>query len=259
MRRRVAIGVALATVLLMSSGLASGEVYRTGNLQLSFDGGFTPESLPRERAVPVTFSVSGRIATTDGSHPPALRHLRLELNRHGRISPTGLPACPPSSLQSTTSGGALARCRPALVGRGSFAAELSGAGNAIPVVGRILIFNSRTAGGSVLLLHFYGTTPIQLSYVVALKIRRSDKGEFGTVLTSRLPKLAGGVGSITRIKLEIGREYTYRGERRGYLSATCAAPDGFGSVPFNVARGSFRFAGGLDMSTTLVRSCRARD
>lgn len=245
-------------VALLGAALAHGEVRRAGNLQVAFSGGFTPHALPRERAVPVTVSVSGRITTTDGSHPPPLRWLRLELNRNGRLSTVGLPTCRPSALQSTTSRAALARCQAALVGRGSFAAELSGTGNSIPTTGRILIFNASTAGRPLLLLHLYGTTPIQTSSVLPLKIRRQAGGEFGTVLATRLPKLAGGVGSITRIELEIGREYSYRGERRGYLSASCAAPEGFRTVPFPFARGTFRFAGGTDLETSLTRTCQAR-
>ncbi|HWC08701.1 MAG TPA: hypothetical protein VG458_06590, partial [Solirubrobacterales bacterium] len=104
----------------------------------------------------------------------------------------------------------------------------------------------------------YWTTPIQASSVLALRIHRQAKGEFGVALTARLPRLAGDVGSITRIELEIGREYSYRGERRGYLSARCAAPDGSTAAPFSFARGTFRLAGGTDLETSLTRICQVR-
>lgn len=259
MNRRVGIGVGLALAALLGAAFANGEVRRVGDLQVAFNGGFSPHSLPRERAVPVTLSVAGRISMTDGSHPPALRWLRLELNRNGRLSTVGLPRCRASALQSTTSKGALARCQQALVGRGSYSAELGGGGSPVPSAGRILVFNTATAGKPALLLHLYGTTPIQASSVLPLRIRHEAKGEFGTVLATRLPKLASGVGSITQIELEIGREYTYRGERRGYLSASCAAPAGFNTAIFPFARGTFRFAGGTDLDTSLTRDCRVRD
>jgi hypothetical protein len=246
-------------VALMAAGLATGEVYRSGNLQIAFDGSFAPHSLPRDRAVPVKVSVSGRIATTDGSHPPSLRWLRVELNRSGRLSTVGLPRCRASSLQSTTSATALSRCRSALVGRGHFAAELNGDGAAFPSQGRILIFNSIAEGKPSLLLHLYGTLPIQSSYVLPMTIRQQAGGEFGTVLVTRVPKLAGGVGSITRLDLALGRSYSYRGERRGFLSASCSAPAGWSSALFQFARGTFHFAGGLNLSTTLTRDCRVRD
>lgn len=259
MRRRVGIGLALATVALSAAALASAEVRRVGDLQVVFSGGFTPHSLPRERAVPVTVSVSGRISMTDGSHPPPLRWLKLELNRNGRLSTVGLPVCRSSILQSTTDQGALARCQRALVGRGRFAADLGAGGAPIPTAGRILVFNAKRAGKPALLLHLYGTSPIQATFVLPLQIRRQTKGPFGTVLSTELPKLAGGIGSITEIELEIGREYSYLGERRGYLSASCAAPDGFKTAIFPFARGTFRFAGGTDLDTSLSRDCRVRD
>lgn len=242
----------------MSASLASGEVYRVGNLQLTFDGSFAPRSLPRDRAAAVTVSVSGRIATTDGSHPPPVRWIRVEINRKAQISTAGLPLCRPSNLQSTTSAGALARCGGAMVGRGSFAAELRGDGGAVPSQGRILIFNSKAAGKPSLLLHLYGRIPIQSSYVLRMTIRREVSGEFGTVLFTKLPKLAGGVGSITSLDLDLGRAYTYGGERRSYLSASCSAPDGWRSALFQFARGTFHFADGNDLSTTLTRDCRVR-
>lgn len=258
MRRRAVITLALAAVTLFGVAPAHSEVRRAGNLQVAFNGGFAPHSLPRDRAVPVTVSVSGRITTTDGSHPPPLRWLRLELNRNGQLSTVGLPVCRASSLQSATSAGALARCKGALVGHGSFAADLGDSGSAIPTRGRILIFNATLAGKPSLLLHLYGRIPIQSSYVLPLKIRRQTKGEFGTVLATQLPKLAGGSGSITSVELEIGREYSYRGERHGYLSASCSAPGGFNTVPFSFARGTFRFAGGTDLETGLTRTCQVR-
>ena len=258
MRGRVGIATVLALVSLLGASLASAEVQRNGRLQVNFQGSFAPHSLPRDRPAPVTVAVSGRILMTDGTQPPPLRWLKLELNRNGQLSTVGLPTCRAATLQSTTSRAALARCQGALVGRGSFAAELGGGGPAIPTSGRILVFNALTKGRPSLLLHLYGTTPIQASFVLPLRIRHEATGPFGTVLSTKLPRLAGGIGAITEIQLELGREYSYRGERRSYLSASCAAPEGFTMVPFPFARGTFRFAGGIDLETSLSRNCRVR-
>ncbi|HZO07083.1 MAG TPA: hypothetical protein VFB52_11910, partial [Solirubrobacterales bacterium] len=95
---------------------------------MSFSGGFTPHGLPRERPVPVTISVSGRVSTVDGTHPPPLRRIVLELNRNGHISSVGLPVCRAALLQSTTSKEARTRCPGAAVGQGNFAADLAEAG-----------------------------------------------------------------------------------------------------------------------------------
>jgi len=257
MRRRFGIAVALAAVALSAASLASGDVSQKGNVRVSFSGGFTPHGLPRERPVPVTISVSGRVSTVDGTHPPPLRRIVLELNRNGHISSAGLPVCRAALLQSTTSKEARTRCPGAAVGQGNFAADLAEAGAPIPSHGKILVFNAQRNGKAALLLHLYGTTPIQATFVLPLTITHR-KGELGTVLSANLPTIAGGVGSVTEISLVIGREYTYRGKRRGYISANCAAPPGFSLAPFTLARGNFHFGDGTSLDAVLTRECRVR-
>lgn len=81
---------------------------------------------------------------------------------------------------------------------------------------------------------------------------------FGTVLAAKIPPFAGGLGSVTEIDLTIGRSYSYRGERLSFLSASCSAPAGFSGAIFSLARGSFFFADGRQIDTTLTRNCRVR-
>jgi hypothetical protein len=250
--------VLLALAVLLGAGVARGELSQKGERRISFDGGFTPRSLPRDRPAPVTVSIEGSIGTTDGTHPPALRRLEIALNRNGRLSTRGLPACTSPLLQSTSTEAALERCRPALVGSGSFKADLASTQAVIPVRGRILAFNGRRKGRPALILHLYGTVPVPATFVLALAISHRAEGQFGTILSGRVPVLAGGLVSITDIELEIGREYTYRGRRIGFVSASCAAPAGFPGAVFTFARGSFQFADGRQLDTTLTRSCRVR-
>lgn len=259
MRRRVGIAVALAAMALSGVTIAEGAMDQRDGLRISFDADFAPHALPRERAMPVTVSLEGNVSTTDGSHPPPLEFFEVELNRNGRLSTVGLPTCRAAALQSTSSQAALDRCRDALVGRGRFAVDLPSGEVAIPTKGRILAFNARRGRKPILLLHLYGTVPIQATFVLPLEIRHEAKGPFGTVLATKIPKLAGGVGAITSIDLKLGREYTYRGVRRGYLSASCAALPGFSSASFPFARGSFRFADGRALDAPLSGRCRVRD
>ncbi|MGV1048430.1 MAG: hypothetical protein ACOYD4_07895 [Solirubrobacterales bacterium] len=258
MRHRYAIPALLALAALAGAGVAQGELSQKGNLRISFDGGFAPRALPRERPAPVTLSVEGSIGTTDGSRPPALREFEIELNRHGRLSTRGLPACSTPLLQSTTSEAALARCRPALVGAGSFAAAVESGGKLIPAGGRILAFNGVVRGGPAMILHFYTAAPARVTLVLPLAISRQAKGQFGTVLAAKIPTLAGGLASITKIDLRVGREYRYRGQRLAFISASCAAPAGFPGAIFSFARGNFHFADGRTIVTKLTRDCRVR-
>ena len=109
-----------------------------------------------------------------------------------------------------------------------------------------------------LLLHFFATVPVRVTLVFPLTISRRGKGQFGTVLRADIPAVGGGVGAVTEIDLKIGREYTYRGRRRSYLSASCAAPAGFPGAVFPLARGSFHFVDGRTLQTTLTSDCSVR-
>jgi hypothetical protein len=256
MGRRLGIPL-LVAVLLLAAAAAQGEIFQAGTLRVDFKGDFAPHALPRDRSAPVTVTVEGRIGTTDGSHPPPLKQLEIGLNRNGKLTTMGLPACRAATLQSTTSAAALKLCRPALVGSGTFRADLELSQEGLPARGRILIFNSLLQGRPGLLLHIYGTVPVQATFVLPLVISHRP-GEFGTVISTKVPRLAAGLGSITQIKLRIGRTYRFRGERLSYLSARCAAPQGFSLAVFPFARGTFTFADGRHLRIGITRDCRVR-
>ncbi len=246
-------------VAVLCAGVASGELSQSGDLHIAFEGGFTPHSLPRSRLAPITVSLSGSIRTTDGSRPPQLQKMVVAINRHGRLFTRGLPVCPAGLLQSTTTTAALERCGPAVVGRGHFAASVDFPNtSAFPAQGEMLAFNGRSGGRRALLMHFYISTPTQATLVIPFKISHRRSGEFGTVLSARIPLLAGNQGYVTDIGLTIGRRFKYDGSRHSLISAACAAPAGFPGVAFEFAKGSFYFAGGKKLTTSLTRDCLVR-
>jgi hypothetical protein len=259
MRRHLLIPLLLAIACLLAAGLAQAEIEQKGNVRITFSGDFSPHTLPRDELAPVTIDVKGAIGTTDGTHPPAVRRIEIAINRHGRLSTQGLPACSSPLLQSTSTETALKRCRPALVGRGHFAANVEFP-NADPVLatGTMLAFYGKSDGKQALLLHLYATTPVRATFVLPLTISNRGNELFGTILSAKIPTLAGGLGSVTQIDLKIGRNYTYRGQRRSFVSASCPAPAGFPGAVFSLARGSFYFADGKKIETTLARDCRVR-
>ena len=256
-RRRT---VTLALALLALGALvatAGAEVVQSGVVRVNFDARISPKALPRETPAPITIEVSGRISTTDGSRPPALDRLQIGLNSAGQIDPHGLAICPAGALQSTSSEAALEQCGPARVGSGHFEAQLRFGGAPIPVTGRALVFNSVVDGRPGMLIHIYIGRPVRVTLVVPLKISHGA-GEFGTTLTTVVPKLAGGSGAITELALKLGRRFSYRGVRRSYFSAACAAPAGFPGAPFTLARGSFAFGDGQTLHASLTRNCKVR-
>ncbi|MDQ3724361.1 MAG: hypothetical protein M3335_00485 [Actinomycetota bacterium] len=257
MHRRLGPFLLIALLSLSWGAASQAETDQRDGLRVTFDADFAPRSLPRDRPAPVAVEISGSIAATDGSHPPALRWLEMELHRSGRFSTRGLPVCTAPVLQSTSTKEALARCGPARVGRGSFRADVN-LGEGIAATGTMLAFNSRKAGKPALLLHLFASVPVRFTMVVPLAIGHRREGQFGTVLRARIPKLGGGLGSITEIDLAIDRRYSFAGKRRSYLSAACAAPVGFSGGPFSFARGHFRFEGHRAIHIKLTRSCRVR-
>jgi len=257
MRRRFAIPALIALLAIGWAAASEAAKVQSGNVVVTFNADFAPRSLPRHRAAPVKIEVNGDIATTDGSHPPPLRRLEVEVNRAGQIYSRGLPVCFAPPLQSTSTEQALERCRPALVGQGHFQADVK-LGDEVVAAGRVLAFNSRRGGRQALLLHFFAGIPVRFTLVVPLTISHRSEGDFGTVLRTKVPKLGGGLGSVTELHLTIGRRYSYHGKRRSYVSAACAAPPGFTTVPFPFVRGSFRFEGHRQVTETLTKSCHVR-
>lgn len=257
MRRRVAIPALITLLAIGWATTTRAERVIVDGLRVTFDANFTPSVLPRDRPAPVKIKIHGDIATTDGSHPPPLRWLEVSLNRNGRLFTKGLPVCSAPLLQSTSTETALERCRPALVGRGKFRAQVM-LGREIPAGGEILAFNSRHSGKRSLLLHFFAGAPVRFTLVVPLTIGHRREGEFGTVLRAKIPRLAGDLGSVTKVDLTIGRRYSFAGKRRSYISAACATPPGLNTALFPFARGTFRFEAHPEIRETLLRSCRVR-
>jgi hypothetical protein len=257
--RRLAISAVLALAVLAVAAVADGELVQKGTLRVHFDGKLEPRALPRERPAPVTVSLDGVVDTSDGSRPPQLRKISIAVNRAGLVSVAGLPTCKAPELQQTSSEAALKACRPALVGRGHFAAKVNFPGAPlIPAHGEVLVFNSRTGGKPGLLLHLYGSSPVRAAFVLPFEISYRRQGEFGTVFSAKIPELASDLGYVTEIDLTIGRRYRYAGKSRSFISASCAAPAGFSAAVYQLARATFSFANGQRLKTGLSRDCRVR-
>jgi hypothetical protein len=256
MRRLIALA-SLALAVLALAGSAQGGLIQEGNLRVSFSGHLLPRALPRERPAPVTVRLSGSIGTVDGSRPPQLRQISIAVNRAGMVSVAGLPSCPARELQQTSTEAALALCRQALVGHGRFAVNVDVPDSSlIPAHGRVLVFNATTGRRPGLLLHLYGLRPVRATFVLPFKISRRSQGRFGTVFSTSIPRIASDLGYVTDLDLTIGRRYGHAGERRSFLSASCAAPAGFPGAIFELARATFWFNGGQRLTTGLESDCR---
>jgi hypothetical protein len=256
--RRLALA-AIVLVCLPVAVATARQFVQEGTLRVAFDARLLPHALPREREAPVTVRLAGAVRTTDGSTPPQLREISIAMNRAGVVSVAGLPSCSPPELQQTSSEAALRECRSAVVGYGRFAANVDFPGSPVfPARGRVLVFNGSTKGRMGLILHLYGTSPVRAAFVLPFKITRQSKGRFGTVFSTRLPRLASDQGYVTDIDLTIGRTYSYRGRKRSFISASCAAPAGFPGAFFELAKATFSFASGQRLISRLPGDCKVR-
>jgi len=257
--RRLTPSLIAALLLALTATGARAVWLQQGNLRVSFNGSISPRALPRVGAAPVTVRIDSSIGTTDGSSPPRLTRMIVAVNRVGRLSLTGLPSCPTGVLEQTSTAAARAICRSSLVGHGSFDAEVNFPNTPlIPAHGRALAFAGRVGGRPAILLHIYVSMPVQVTIILPFKISRHQRGRFGDVFSARIPRIASDRGYVTSIQLTLGRRYRYHGQRRSVFNASCAAPPGFPGAVYELARATFSFDDGRQLSPRLSSDCKVR-
>lgn len=251
--------ISMVLALLTAMAGAAADKQLDGNLIVGFDGSLSPHTLPRDEPAPVAVSVDAAFATTDGSDPPPqLRKIAIGINRAGEIHDRGLPTCRVRRIQPTTIRAARRICGPAIVGSGRIGVRVE-LPNQPPFTfnGPLLVFHAKRSGGHRrLLAQVYGRKPLS-AFVLAFELDR-QKGTFGTVIETHLPKDAWGWAYVRRFEMKLQRTYTYRGLRRSFINAACAAPAGFPGAVYPFARAHFVFAGGRTVTSTLVRDCSVR-
>jgi hypothetical protein len=240
-------------------GAHASEVVGQHGIRVRMKAQMAPRALPRNGLAPVAVTVGGQVSSADGGLPPQLKALRIDINRHGKVDYRGLPLCDVDRIQPASSSRALSACGSSLVGEGRFSASIIlSAQEPYPTKGRLLVFNGRHHGRPALLAQIYSSYPFATSFVIPFTVSRASHGQFGTSLVALLPRALGDWGYLTGIEMRLRRKFRYHGRPRSYLSAGCPAPKGLPSVLFPLVRAEFSFAGGKRVSSTLVRSCRAR-
>jgi hypothetical protein len=232
---------ALAGLTLVSSVFAKPEKVIVGNLEVEYDGGYTPKALPKDKFTPIAFFLWSKIRTVDGKHPPALKEFKLEGDKNAKVNVKGVPTCTAGKLQAQTSAAARKVCGSALVGSGTTEVEVQFPEQPpIDVKSELLAFNGGFRGGvTTLFIHAYLTAPVQAAIVTTVKIKNVKKGRYGTEAIGKIPKIAGGSGSPTYFKLKFDK---------GFLMAKC--PDGRLQ-----AHGTGVFDDGTSASATVIRPC----
>jgi hypothetical protein len=252
--------IALALVVTLGAAtMARAEVEQQGNVIIVFDGGISPRALPRTGVAPVTVSIESGFKSADaGAMPPQLRTISIAINKGGKVFDRGLPTCRVRLIQPTTIRAARRICGDAIVGVGHVQVLVNLANQPpFTFTGPLLVFNAKRASGHRrLLAQVYGRKPPS-AFVLTFNILEKQ-GTFGTVIKTTLPKPARRWAFVTSFDMKLGRTYTYKGQRHSYISAGCAAPEGFPGAVYPFAKANFGFAGGNRVTSTLIRDCTVR-
>jgi hypothetical protein len=247
LRRVAPLACALAALTV---GPASGALVEVEGLVLRANGGFQPQTLPRHGYGPIRFEGWVKIAAKDGGSPSPLRRAVIDFDRDGRLDVGGLPTCAPERIAAASTAEARRLCRGAIVGSGRVAALVALPGGAVPVSSPLSIFNGPREGGHpTVVLHARTTVPATETYAILVPLERR-RGEFRWRATLEVPPIAGGLGAITGLEVQIGRRFSAGGKRRSYVSARCS--DGILRT-----HGRFSFEDGTVIDGSVERFCRA--
>jgi hypothetical protein len=218
--------MALALAIAAIAAAANTPVtVQAGTLRLTFDGGVTPTALSRTKPEPVALNVKGKIAETDGSHPPPLTEVVVDTDKNGSIDVRGVPPCSQTQLEARTTAAAEKVCGSAILGTGTTDVELQEPeSKPVALHSKLLALNGGTSGGvTTIYIHAFLSTPVTAALVTTVKIKKEHKGPYGLRSVATIPKIAGYAGSVTAFDLTFKKKlFSYRGKKHGYLLAKCA-------------------------------------
>lgn len=212
----------------------------------------SPRSLPRREWAPVALRGAARAWTIDGSHPPALREASVAIDKGLAVNVDGLAVCGYRQLAGRTVRGARNECRSSIVGAGRVSVQIDPPGAdpfraAVPVT----FFNGGARDGAIrLFAHAYLAASEPAALVAPIEIIERESGRFGLLATVRVPRIAGGVGSLVAVRFRAMRRFLQNAEVRSLLAARCRD----GRLVFKV---DARFERDL-LGGTILRPCDPR-
>jgi hypothetical protein len=250
MRKYLMLTTALAALIAVSLvGVATGAntpvTVQQGNLKFTFNGGFSPTTLPKNKLAPISLQASGKIETLDGTHPPALKEAIVETDKNGTISTKGIPVCTSSKLQARDTKAADQVCGKTIIATGQTTVEVQfPEQRPIDVNSKLLVINGGTSGGkTTLYIHAFFSAPVTGAIVTTVKIKKVKNGRYGLKSVATIPKIANGSGSVKTFNLTINK--------KGVLMAKC--PDGKLQ-----ANATSIFADGTKASAAIIRTCKGK-
>lgn len=241
----IAIG-ALASLWVSS---ASGVVVYIPitNVQIFVGPWVIPKRLPRVEAAPIALSLDGRIKTRNGSQPPALQELVLDLDRHISIDARGIPVCK-RSQRDLRFPVLKSQCKDAIVGKGKLGLQIQFPEQPpVSSESELIVVNGgrRTTGEATLYAVANLTQPITTSLVMTIEITKRPEGNRMVI---KVPALANGAGSLTFLRANLRKRFARNGKAVDFLTGRC--PDGKLQSHFNAL-----FADGTALGVDALQTC----
>lgn len=244
-----ALAIAVAASVALAGPVVSGP---DGNTQ-SIDSLITPKKLQKKVFTPATLKVTAVTTSTtapNGVPSPAV-HALVDFDKNAKLYTKGLPTCDPAKLQSQSTEDAERFCGSAKIGSGHAIAFLPVGSNVYTVEQVVTAFNGVPKGGKpVVILHSYGTAPIQTALVLVGTVSNFNKEGYGPRLDLEIPLIAGGTGAIKEFQVKIDKKWRFKGEKRSFVSAKCPNSKKL------KARGKFTYRDGESLTAFSTQSCK---
>jgi hypothetical protein len=246
-----AIAVLVAVVAATAAWAGPTVTGPDGNTQ-SIDVQVRPKKLSKKTFTPATLEVT--TLTTSATNPsgvpsPAV-HAVIDFDKNARLYTKGLATCEAGQLQNQSTEVAERVCRNAKIGSGHATAYLV-AGKVYEVPQTVTAFNGVPKGGKpTIILHTYGTTPLQVSLVLEGTVSTTNKEGYGPRLDLNVPLIAGGTGALKEFNVKIDKKWRYKGIKRSFISAKCPNSRQL------KGRGAFTFRDGVTLTALSKQSCK---
>lgn len=253
LKRALSLLLLFGLVAAVSAAVASASaMVETREVRLELNAAFQPRNLPAHSFAPVEFEGGLEVSRPGGGVPPALQQIVLDFDRDGRLDAGGLPTCAPETIDAAGVAEARRLCKGAIVGTGKLEALIGLASGPVPTSSPLTLFNGPVEEGHpTVIVHAQTQVPATQTFAIVVPIEKRP-GFFRYRATVNIPPIAGGLGSITKIAVKVGRRYTAGGKKRSYVAARC-------SDHILRSQASFTFANGLVVEGTgLEKYCAQR-
>jgi hypothetical protein len=248
----IAATVAVAAAIAATGAVAGPTVTGPDGNTQSIDSLITPKKLSKTTFTPGTLKVTTlttSVSSPDGVPSPAI-HATIDFDQNAKLFTKGLPTCDPAQVQNKSTEEAERACGKAKIGSGRALALLKSS-RVYEVPQTVVAFNGTPKGGKpVVILHTYGTTPLQAALVLVGTVSNYGKEGYGPRLDLEIPLLAGGTGALKEFQVAINKKWRYKGRQRSFLSAKCPNSKRL------KARGKFTFRDGESLTAFSKQTCK---